>query len=135
MVIPEKITPSGVVLPDQKLHGGLGFDLMFDCFVYDGYNEEETRNRYFIKPKKISETQMTLADNTITDRFRFDSFHVKESINIDCGSYGIILVIEGQGVFNGISLCKGDRVFIPEYEKQLAVESKDVTFLLCRPPL
>ena len=135
MVIPERVTPSGVVLPDQKLHGGLGFELMFDCFTYEGYNEEETRKRYFIKPQKISETQITLADNTITDKFRFDSFHIEGIANINCGSYGIALVIEGQGEVNGIPLCKGERVFIPEYERRLAVESENITFLLCRPPL
>ena len=34
MVIPERVTPSGVRLAEEKLHGGLGFEKMFDCFEY-----------------------------------------------------------------------------------------------------
>ena len=29
MVIPERVTPSGIELADIKLHGGLGFEKMF----------------------------------------------------------------------------------------------------------
>ena len=41
MVIPERKTPSGVELADIKLHGGLGFDKMWDCYNYDGMSKEE----------------------------------------------------------------------------------------------
>ena len=30
MVIPERVTPAGITLAGQKLHGGLGFEKMFD---------------------------------------------------------------------------------------------------------
>ena len=45
MVIPERITPSGVELSDVKLHCGLGFEKMFDCFIYNGYDRETIQEK------------------------------------------------------------------------------------------
>ena len=46
MVIPERTSKSGITLSDEKMHGGLGFNKMFDCFIYKGYSEAELRRKY-----------------------------------------------------------------------------------------
>jgi mannose-6-phosphate isomerase len=69
MVIPERVTPSGIALAEKKLHGGLGFGGMFDCFVYNGLSEEETKKRYrrAIAPEK--NRMVDIVDNTLTEKF------------------------------------------------------------------
>ena len=46
MVCGEKVTPSGRVLADEKVHGGLGFEKMFDCFEYNPYTESEINEKF-----------------------------------------------------------------------------------------
>ena len=65
MVIPERVTPSGNTLAEVKLHGGPGFEKMFDVFSYDGMSEEETKKAYFSEPKRKDECLEIIVDNTI----------------------------------------------------------------------
>ena len=60
MVIPERITSSGVVLAEQKLHGGLGFEKMFDCFLYEGFSKDKTRQMYFRLPERKNDNEFEL---------------------------------------------------------------------------
>ena len=41
MVVAERVTPSGRVLPEAKLHGGVGFEAMFDVYEYAGRTYED----------------------------------------------------------------------------------------------
>ena len=132
MVIPEKVTPSGVVLSEEKIHGGLGFDKMFDCFSYEGLNQEETRKKYFKIPKRINDSVKIIADEEITDKFKLYEIEADGEYVYEMMSYGIALVIEGQGQISGIQVKHGDRVFIPENEKKIKIEGK-IKILLCRP--
>lgn len=129
MVIPERVTPSGVVLAEKKLHGGLGFEKMFDCFRYEGFSKNETRERYFKTPEKVSESELQLLN---CDMFRLSKLEVDKECHFIMGSYGVAVVIEGSVVINGVSLEKGDRVFIPEKEEELSV-SGNAELLICRP--
>ena len=132
MVIPEKVTPSGVELSDMKIHCGLGFEKMFDVFVYDGADREETYNKMFITPKQLNENETVLVDSTITDKYRLSKINSKEHLVYDLDSYGIVLVIEGEGSISGIKVKAGDRLFISENERRLEIDGK-VTLLLCQP--
>lgn len=132
MVIPEKITPSGVELAEQKLHCGLGFDKMFDCFSYEGADREETHRKYFIVPKKLDENIKIIADQSITDKFKLFEIEADGEYIYKMESYGIALVIEGKGKIDNVQMKAGDRVFIPENQKQIKIEGK-IKILLCRP--
>lgn len=94
MVIPEKVTPSGIVLTQEKLHCGLGFEKMFDCFEYNGYDRETTRNRYFKKPNRKNANELILADESITDKFRLTQIDVDGQYTYNTCSYCIGVVIE-----------------------------------------
>ena len=128
MVIPEKVTPSGVVLAEQKLHGGLGFDKMFDCFNYDGLSEFETRQKYFLKPERKNEFEVELLNCAM---FKLSQIDVSDDLIFDPKTYGIAVVIEGFVSMNGIGLKQGDRVFISEKEKLFL--NGNGKLLLCRP--
>ena len=132
MVIPEKVTPSGVVLDESKLHGGLGFEKMFDCFNYEGLSEDETRNKYFIKPYKRNENELVLADKAITDKFRFVQVSVAGEYTYTADSYAVCVVINGSAALNGIKLETGDRVFISENEKNINISGNE-ELLFCQP--
>lgn len=129
MVIPEKVTPSGVVLAETKLHGGLGFEKMFDCFIFDGKSEAETRENYFIKPDKISDIELQLLN---CDMFRLSQINLDKEANFNMDSYGILVLVDGNAEINGVSLSAGDRVFVSETEKNLAMKG-NATILLARP--
>lgn len=129
MVIPEKVTPSGVVLAESKLHGGLGFEKMFDCFCYDGHSEDETRQMYFKKPEKVSDIELELLK---CDMFRLSQLEITEPCQFEMASYGIAVVVDGKAEINGVKLKKGDRVFISENEKNVSL-SGNAVILIARP--
>ena len=130
MVIPERITPSGIQLAETKLHGGLGFEKMFDCFVYEGLPREEVHRRYFLQPKQLKDGRRLLVGAETTDFFRLEEMQVTQKETYSVDSYGILLVIEGTGNVNGHDIKAGDRFFVPISEKELRCTG-EMTFLLC----
>lgn len=132
MVIPERVTPSGVELSDVKLHGGLGFEKMFDCFAYDGQEREAVYEKYFIKPQKIDDNLKVIADERITDKFKLYEISVSGEYVYNLDSYCIGLVTEGNGFVNNISVKAGERFFVSENEKELYIKGSMKIFV-CNP--
>lgn len=132
MVIPEKITPSGIVLADEKIHGGLGFEKMFDCFVYEGKSRTETRTLYFREPVMVDTVVSSVVDDTVTDKFKLDRVCVKGNYEYRMQSYAIAVVLAGHLMMNGMELVCGDRVFISENEGNIYLNG-NADLLLCRP--
>mgnify|MGYP007112574358 CR=1 FL=1 len=77
VVIPERVTPAGIVLAEQKLHGGLGFELMFDCFTYEGVTEEELRRRYVRHAEPIKNGITLISLIKIIIHINLSPFHYK----------------------------------------------------------
>ena len=96
MVIPERATPSGRVLSEQKLHGGLGFEKMFDCFDYQGYSLSELQQKYH-RSAAFADNEMTaIVDETLTDKFSMQSLRVCGSMEINLGDrYAVGVITEG----------------------------------------
>ena len=98
MVIPERVTPSGVALDEKKLHGGLGFDGMFDCFVYNGRSFEETASLYRRVASFIPNKLSCLVDKSLTDKFFLDVLSVDGECSLDLGDrYAVGVVTDGEG--------------------------------------
>lgn len=133
MVVTERITPSGVVLPEVKLHSGLGFEKMFDCFNYDGVERTTIENKYFLSPKFLENGRTLLVDGNITDKFSLEKLSVSGETKFKIHTYGIALVINGAGTVNGKVAKKGDRFFIPFTEKELSC-SGNMRILFCFSP-
>lgn len=80
MVIPERKTPSGVELADIKLHGGIGFDKMWDCFHYDGMSEKEIKEKFYRHVDEKATGMIPVVDSSLTQRFLFLCFALKGNI-------------------------------------------------------
>jgi mannose-6-phosphate isomerase len=134
MVIPERVTPSGIALAEKKLHGGLGFGGMFDCFVYNGLSEEETKKRYrrAIAPEK--NRMVDIVDNTLTEKFSMKLLSTDGESHIDLGDhYAIGIVTEGCGILHSdkdTDIKAGDNVFICANSGKITVEGK-CSIVLC----
>ena len=122
MVIPERITPSGVVLSEQKLHGGLGFERMMDCFIYHGASREETFRKHFCTTKKLDNSMTVLVDESITDKFRLIKLEIQNEYQLTLDSYAIVIVINGCIRINNVPLKKGDRLFVTANQHELCIK-------------
>ncbi|MBO7520264.1 MAG: class I mannose-6-phosphate isomerase [Clostridia bacterium] len=117
MVIPERVTPAGITLAGQKLHGGLGFEKMFDCFNYVGFSEDETRKKYYRKTLFADNRFSTVVGSDLTDKFSMKTLRVKGETEIDLADrYAVAVVVSGSGALKTaneqFSLKKGDNFFI-----------------------
>ncbi|MCR4718645.1 MAG: class I mannose-6-phosphate isomerase [Firmicutes bacterium] len=130
MVCAERVTPSGVALSDEKVHGGLGFDLMLDCFEYKNFTEEEAFSHFFVKPKQYN-TKKVLIDSDITNKFNMSEIYCGEHMS---KNFMLAIVVNGEG--NIVSetgrkkIKKGDRLFISKGEK-FNLEGTDFRVIVC----
>ncbi len=170
MVVAERFTPSGRRIPDAKMHGGVGWERMFDVYEYEGRTFEETCERYVRKYSQFSNVHKSSLDindtnvNTnvanvevlplpvsnfanagqdwklnlgtgnistmatlphtpaspslsapricgpdFTDKFQMWRLAGGESV-AHGGKSAVIVVIEGDGTLNGLSVKRGDRL-------------------------
>lgn len=119
VVLTERVTPSGNPVPETRLHGGLGYERMFDVFCYEGLEREEIRTRYFLQPQPMEEGRALLVGPDITDKFRLERMDVEGRRQFATADYGIVLVIGGSGTINKAAARTGDRFFVPACEKEL----------------
>lgn len=137
MVIPERRSKSGITLPDLKMHGGLGFEKMFDCFEYKGYTEEELRKLY-VRSAGIKENGISYPVGAdLTDRFSMMRVDIKSEVETDLnGSYAVGIVIGGElnavTVDDEIGLKKGDQLFIGADTSRIKWQGSG-TVILCLP--
>ena len=124
MVIPERKTPSGVVLAEKKLHSGLGFVGMFDVFDYTGLSRDEARAKYFRHPERKINTPVSIVDGELTDKFSLVRLSVSGNATFDLdGSYAVMVVTDGEGVIKTkstvVRVKKSDSLFISRDEGAL----------------
>lgn len=137
MVIPERVTPSGIVLNESKLHGGLGFEKMFDCFDYAGYSEEEIKAKYCREASWAENRLSDVVDETLTDCFAMHTMMLKGQTSLDLGqSYAVAIVLDGSFDMDTTSgklhFQKGDSFFIGANSGPLAF-SGFAKLVLCSP--
>jgi len=137
MVIPEKSTPSGRILTDAKLHCGLGFDKMFDCFIYEGLSKKETKERYYRKAIFKDNSLTDIVDTTLTDKFFMRGLRVDKETIIDFGdTYAVCVVISGKCVLQcekeDFSLKKGQSFLISANSGELRFKG-NADIVMCLP--
>lgn len=133
MVIPERKSKSGITLTDEKMHGGLGFEKMMDCFVYNGFSESELFNRYIRHPKIKEDILSPIVDSTITNRFKMDMLKVRKGTAVDLGeSYAVAVVINGSVQINERLYKCGAELFITANSGSM-IFSGDGDIMICRP--
>jgi len=119
MVVAERFTPSGREIPEAKLHGGLGFAGMHDVYTYEDLDDDEICRRYVRRGGAVSNCERVLGPE-LTDRFsmwRLGSGAAPLALG---RPQGVVVVTEGEGRVNGVSVKAGDRlVFAGERELSL----------------
>ena len=117
MVIPERKTPRGAALPDRKLHGGIGFDRMYDCFVYDSLTKDAARKHFFRQSRRLDAAYSLLIDgqeNGIFSVLRCDTaITCRRAFDESCA---VVVITEGEGVLSlqeeSVNVRRGDRLLL-----------------------
>ena len=119
MVVAERFTPSGREIPAAKLHGGLGFERMFDVYSYEPLAYEELCRRYvrFGGAAASAGLRQVLGPD-LTDKFELWCVAGGEALSLG-GAGAVAVVTEGEGALNGVPVRKGDRLVISN-EKSVA---------------
>jgi mannose-6-phosphate isomerase class I len=151
MVVAERVTPSGRRIPDAKMHGGVGWEKMFEVYEYEGLTYEEVCARYVKRAAGGSQLAATAAGAIncappatdaqervppvmqilgpeLTDKF--EMWRVTNGGRVALQrDRSVAVVTDGTGEVNGLAVKKGDRLVIAN-ERQLAV-SGEVTLVVC----
>jgi len=124
MVVPERVTPSGVPLSDQKCHGGLGFERMLDCFEYDGLTRAEARARFFPVPRALDAHACLLLDGAENGAFTVLAIDTGTSYSPAFSlDMAVAVVTEGEGSLAlgeeaPLRVCRGDRLLLTGLRRQ-----------------
>ena len=135
MVVAERFTPSGRRIPDAKMHGGVGWDRMFDVYEYNGFECDELCRRYVrrgfrCKDRKedASQAACRICGPELTDKFEMWLVSGGGRVMLP-RERSVAVVTEGAGLLNGLSVKNGDRLLLAD-EDALEVEG-DATVVVC----
>ena len=126
MVVAERFTPSGRRIPDAKMHGGVGWERMFDLYEYEGRTFEETCAKYV--SRSAAGACCCICGPELTDKFSMWRLCGGRKVCLD-GAEGVIVVTDGEGVVNGMHVKRGDRLVITD-EVELFADGA-VTTIVC----
>ena len=126
----ERTTPSGLAVADFMCHQGLGFEKMFDCFLYEGASLEETLQRYRVEPKEeVLEgcTVQHIIYPAVTDMFALDMVTVTGDVTLPNHRFCSLYVLEGGGRLCGEPIAGCDHYWIPAVCKELRLTASAET--------
>lgn len=126
----EKVTQSGLTVPDEGCHQGIGFERMFDCFHYDGLPREDVEARW-----KITKKGNTFVGQEQSGCFELHEARVDGLLEISVNSFFQgIFILEGNGVVADMAehynVKKGDQLFIAATAEKIKIESKTPMHML-----
>lgn len=121
MVVAERFTPSGRRIPDVKMHGGVGWDRMFDVYEYEGRTFEETCAKYVRRGEDPNGYQSSAAiageltsricGPEFTDKFEMWRLSGGGALALG-GASAVAVVTEGEGSLNGVPVRRGNRLLV-----------------------
>ena len=127
MVVAERFTPSGRRIPDAKMHGGVGWEKMFDVYEYEGRTFEETCAKY-VRRSSASAGAVQICGPDFTDKFEMWRLACGGSVVLG-GAGAVAVVTDGEGSLNGRTVKRGDRLAACG-EESLCVDGS-ATALVC----
>jgi len=107
MVVAERFTPSGRRIPDEKMHGCVGWNAMFDVYGYDGLEYGEICRRYV----KRAVGEPCICGRDFTDKFEMWRLNGGDSMRLD-GAAAVAIAVDGAGSVNGFAAEKGARIAV-----------------------
>ena len=121
MVVAERFTPSGRRIPDAKMHGGVGWDRMFDVYDYRGRTFEETCAKYVRRGENtdghplpstaMEKTEARICGPEFTDKFEMWRLSGGGALVLGNAS-AVVVATEGAGTLNGLPVQRGDRFLV-----------------------
>lgn len=131
----ERTTAAGATLTPRQIHYGVGESAMLDCFVYEGYNEEQARSRYFLPQRRTAQTgREILAGYADTPCFALERLF-GEGVTVSPESFLTAVILREGTVRFGtqeITVKRGEKYFVPYGSGDITVNRAEV--LLCYPP-
>ena len=124
MVVAERFTPSGRRIPDAKMHGGVGWEKMFDVYEYGGPTFEEVCATYV----KRAAGGLRILGPELTDKFEMWRVTGGGNVTLLRGR-AVAVVTDGAGEVNGLAVTKGDRLLIAD-DRDIVVQGA-VTLVVC----
>ena len=118
MVVAERMTPSGRRIADAKMHGGIGWEKMFDVYEYDTLEYDDVCQRYVRHCSQMAIDTIDATDKCVlqicgpelTDKFSL--WRIEGQGRLDLPSPACVIVTDGAGAVNGLSVKKGDRLLV-----------------------
>lgn len=131
MVVAERLTPSGVRIPEAKVHGGLGIEKMFEVYDYRNWTYDEICARYvkFGDASRALSGSRQILGTDLTDKFEMWRLAAGGTVALD-GAPAVAIVTEGSGAINGRPVRKGDRLVVNDEPAVLC--QGDCSVVLCR---
>ena len=110
MVVAERFTPSGRRIPDAKMHGGAGWERMFDVYEYEGRSYEETCGACVRRGNddRPADAARLVCGPEFTDKFKMWRLSGGGAVPLD-GAKAVVVVTGGEGRLNGLAATRGDR--------------------------
>ena len=130
MGVTERKTPSGREIADAKIHGGIGVDNMMKMFHYEGFEMSDVLKAHFQKPRMCDTGVRCLVDGERTEKFSLYELSEGADFCTEITS-GVIIVTEGEGVLNGISVRRGDRLLYCNERKLHLSSNTHCKAILC----
>ena len=147
MVVAERVTPSGRRIPDAKMHGGVGWEKMFEVYEYEGLTYEEVCARY-VRWAGGSRSCATAAETAaphadaqervppvkqilgpeLTDKFEMWRVAGGGMLSLP-RDRAVAVVTEGAGEVNGLAVKKGDRLLV--FDERRFDVSGSATLVAC----
>jgi mannose-6-phosphate isomerase len=127
---------NGARLSDEHIHFGAGFDAMFGCYDYTGYEREEVLETMFKNPRpeyaagNSGGTVYSLIDYEDTRCFQMKKIEVNGRFTLpDFDGHFVLVTLEGAFVFMSgsdgrLEVPQGRGVFVPASCKNLCAEGK-----------
>ena len=129
MVVAERFTPSGRRIPDAKMHGGVGWERMFDVYEYEDLDYEEVCRRYVRRGgERKDHKAFCVCGPELTDKFGM--WRVLSGGRVVFPrEHSVVVVTDGNGSVNGVDVKKGDRLLVCGAENLEA--HGDVALVVC----
>lgn len=118
----ELVTPAGLRIHENQCHQGCGYEIMFDCFHYDGLSLEDTCKNWKIAPRTLVQTEggtvNSLLDDRYTDLFQMRQMEVSAKLTLPAANQmRVWIVLEGEGTLQTstgeVSLQQSDYLLLP----------------------
>ena len=124
MVVAERFTPSGRRIADAKMHGGVGWEKMFDVYEYESRSLEETCAEFV---RKSLREASCICGPEFTDKFAMWRIEGKGRLGLPRPACAI--VTDGAGAVNGLAVSKGDRLLVAN--EQILETEGSATLVVC----